>query len=455
VRFVIEHVITEEYNLRSFLTENAYNYLVKIDKYSNEYIDFCYALWFYEKKSAISKEIWWKDFGNEIFTSFTNCLINSSIIHKEVKKKSNHNFALIGYPHGAFGLGEDIRLVYEAMLLLDIDVRMYKAEREVIAACEEFGSFESVKNIEAVDVKIFCMPAFDTLAVLFDTGEEVFKNSYNIGLWQWELEEFPYEAKLAFDLVDEIWAISNHAAKAFRKLTNKPVYVIPLPFSLPESNLQIMKREMLNIKRNDTVFYFAFDGASFIARKNPLAVIEAFQHAFDDNNENVKLIIKTMNTQKSDLWNECIYRSKADSRIILFDKKLKRDEVYSLMHISDCVVSLHRAEGFGRIIAEALLMDKDVIVSNYSGCLDYLPSDYEYLVDGKLVDVIDGDYSFAHNNKWFQANVSIAAKHMKKVVSNKQNNVKTPKVRLERYSLEGCSKFINYRIKSINNSTIK
>jgi glycosyltransferase involved in cell wall biosynthesis len=88
---------------------------------------------------------------------------------------------------------------------------------------------------------------------------------------------------------------------------------------------------------------------------------------------------------------------------------MTRDKLLGLQSVCDCFVSLHRSEGFGRNIAESMLLGKPVIVSDYSGNQDFTNEETAFLVGGSLVPLSAGDYAFFHNQNWFEPQVDIAS----------------------------------------------
>ncbi|MFL9858114.1 glycosyltransferase family 4 protein [Paraburkholderia madseniana] len=444
----------------------------KLASLSNGFSDFnttgfkqyCFDLSMWGKPvEDIELEAWWKAFGYQECSRFIRalaCLNPTGLAAARYlpgERESGHpvaegsSVAMIGYPHGAFGIGEDARLVGKALEIAGLKSETYMSARKIISASPEFEKFPPVSKYQGSDVTIFCMPAFDTLALLHDFGPYPFTTGYRIGLWQWELQEFPTEAFAAFSLVDEIWTISHHAASSFRKKTTKPVHVIPLPVS--SDLVTPISRARFGIPEDAFLFGFAFDGASFIARKNPLALIEAFQRAFPKTDQSVCLMVKAMNTQNESIWKECLYRADTDARIVIIDEVLSRGEANGLLNACDCIVSLHRAEGFGRVMAEALYLGKPVITSRYSGPLDFVSDDTAYLVDGELVDIKSDDYPFWKGNQWFQPEIQLAAEEMVKVRENREEReAKAAAGRAsirENYSLEACARFLSERFQTI------
>jgi glycosyltransferase involved in cell wall biosynthesis len=93
-------------------------------------------------------------------------------------------------------------------------------------------------------------------------------------------------------------------------------------------------------------------------------------------------------------------------------------EIRSLVGQCDCFVSLHRSEGFGRGLAEAMLMGKPVIATGYSGNLDFTNEENCCLVDYELVPVGDGEYPFGAGQLWAEADVDVAADFMRTLVND-------------------------------------
>ncbi|MDE1182983.1 glycosyltransferase family 4 protein [Paraburkholderia sp.] len=430
-----------------------------------EFKRYCFDFWMWTKPADdIDVNAWWDDTGRARFSGLVQALIafRAATLPLDIYLNEQRDISrargdgpsvsMIGYPHGAFGIGEDARLVGKALEIAGLKSETYMSARKIISASPEFEKFPPVTQYAGSDVTIFCMPAFDTLALLHDFGPYPFTTGYRIGLWQWELQEFPDEAMAAFSLVDEIWTISEHAALSFRKKTDKPVHVIPLPVA--SDLITPVARSTFGIPEDAFLFGFAFDGASFIARKNPLALVEAFQRAFPKSDTSVCLLIKAMNSQNESIWKECLYRADTDPRIVVVDEVLSRGEANGLLNACDCIVSLHRAEGFGRVMAEALYMGKPVITSRYSGPLDFVTDDTAYLVDGDLVDIKPDDYPFWKGNRWFQPDIQQAADVMRDVRKNpdeRQAKAAAGRISIRAdYSPQACAKFVSARFKEIS-----
>jgi glycosyltransferase involved in cell wall biosynthesis len=174
-------------------------------------------------------------------------------------------------------------------------------------------------------------------------------------------------------------------------------------------------RSNFNLPDNKYLFVFSFDGNSFIERKNPLAVVRAFTSAFAASEQDVGLVVKCMRPDPDNLvWQEIGDLATQDERIIVYDAMLSKLDVMELYRACDCFVSLHRAEGFGRGIAEALLLGLDVIATDHGGNVDFCRKAGAHLVSCDMVPLNDTDYVEAHGQYWAEADIQDAARAMRR-----------------------------------------
>lgn len=351
--------------------------------------------------------------------------------------------ALIGYPKGEFGLGEDARMLRTAFDTAGISSVVINAPWHIMARQSvQEPSIEAAAAEFACDVMFYVLPPVDTVTLLNQAGPWAFSARRKIGFWQWEFERFPPELALAFNLVDEIWCHSEHSAKAFRAVTDKPVIKVPLPVFVPK--VERRPRASFDLPEQAFVVFTAFDGASMIARKNPLASILAFQQAFPRGQRDARLIVKAMNTQGDSLWRECLRRAAVDDRIIIADRVMDHSDYFELVQSCDVVLSLHRSEGFGRLMAEAMALGVPVIASRYSGNLDFMTDENSWLVDGELISVLPGDYAFPKGQVWLEPTVAEAVKLLTSCANDRaeaQRRVATASATMvSGYSLDVCGK---------------
>jgi GT2 family glycosyltransferase/glycosyltransferase involved in cell wall biosynthesis len=325
---------------------------------------------------------------------------------------------LIGYCSGEFGMGEHIRSMARAFNAVQTPFSMIDYQKTGTHGSADDSAQPWITNIKKYRTNIFCINA-DTLPFsYFNLGRSFFPNCYNIGYWAWELSKCPPEFELALAMVDEVWANSDFTAKSFRTRSTVPVTNMPLAVSLPVLRRQYSK-SYFGLPEDRFQFMFTFDAESYIDRKNPIAVVRAFRLAFPRGDEKVHLLLKTMNTRSEDpFWRELVADAHNDARIAIFDKRLERDQVLGLNSSCDAFVSLHRSEGFGFNLAEAMLMGKPVIATNYSGSREFAREGTACVVNYKLVPVPEGSYPFSQGQVWAEPDIEHAAGLMQRLAND-------------------------------------
>ena len=331
---------------------------------------------------------------------------------------------IIGFARGELGIGEDVRMAAKSCLANDYPFSIFETQISLQSRSKDdsFASFIQTEPRYAVNV--FFMPATDTMRTVMHYGNGLVQNRYNIGAWQWELPRWPEKAGFFYKCVDEIWASSRYTMNAFKATAPVPVFCIPHAVSIPE--LPSYPREYFGLPQDTYLFLFVFDGLSRVERKNPYAVVQAFLAAFPRTQyPDVRLVIKTMNlSEQHPIIQQIHAMTGRDDRIIIINKALMRLEVLELIHCCDAFVSLHRAEGFGRGIAEAMLLGRPVIVSNYSGNVDFTTHETAYLVEGKMIDIHPGEYVFGEGQQWFDADAEQAAFWMRHCLEEREDVMK-------------------------------
>jgi hypothetical protein len=216
----------------------------------------------------------------------------------------------------------------------------------------------------------------------------------------------------AFELVDEVWVGTEFIADALRPLSPVPVVKVKTPVApppiVPFSNAELGLPEGF-------VFLFIFDYHSVFERKDPIRLIEAFQMAFEAG-EGASLVIKCMNDE-SDPENHDRLRLAARSHpdIHIIDEYVSVERKDAMLASCDCYVSLHRAEGFGLPLAEAMYHGKPVIATRYSGNLDFMTDANSFLVDYELRPVGEGHAPYPASATWASADQTHAARLMRSV----------------------------------------
>lgn len=239
-----------------------------------------------------------------------------------------------------------------------------------------------------------------------------FDGHYNIGVFLWELETIPDGWKKILDYVDEVWAPSEFIARAIRKETEKPVIVLPYGIETPAD--ETVTREDFGIPPEDFTVLMMFDSNSFASRKNPEGVLNAFREAFGEHPEGVKLVVKINNATEQDIAFVKEQTGIGDA-LILITERMEKRKLNSLIRLCDVYISLHRSEGFGLVMAEAMNLGVPVIATNWSSNVEFMPPEAACMVDYTLVPVNDR-YQFDNGKLvWAEADVHQAAGYLKKL----------------------------------------
>lgn len=336
---------------------------------------------------------------------------------------------LVGYARGGLGLGETLRRFAQALhgqglpfSVVDVDLHLGDRGRD-----ERLNSWITRSN--PYPVNLLMVTASELPAVRAHLGEAFFAGKRNVGYWFWELEQFPPAWHGAFNLVDEAWTATEFVAQALRPHTGSKVRVVPHPVDVPEylvhadPALKRALRRALGLPESGTQFLFTFDFHSYLARKNPMAAVEAFERAFGRAGtcaaDDVRLVIKSSNGHAAPSLKEALMaRTGSNPRVLLMDRFLDYDDHMCLMASCDAYVSLHRSEGFGQGMAEAMLLGKPVIATAYSGNLDFMTHGNSALVQAGRVALGEQDYPHGAGQHWADPNLDDAAAHMRRVASD-------------------------------------
>lgn len=216
-----------------------------------------------------------------------------------------------------------------------------------------------------------------------------------IGYWVWELETPPPHWRVGRGLVHEIWTPSAFSAQAARAAFDVPVTVVPHPAALRPPPLMTPARRATGRLRigagvDDFVALQSFSLASSLERKNPLGAIAAFRDAFNGD-PSARLVIRT---SQADRYPQAAQRLRAavcaaGPTVMLIDAPAGLDELHALYAACDCYISLHRSEGFGLNLAEAMLAERAVIATAWSGNLGFMDGASSALIPATLVPVRD------------------------------------------------------------------
>ena len=262
-----------------------------------------------------------------------------------------------------------------------------------------------------------------------DLTQSLLKNTlpdgaYNILYPFWELSRYPEVWLDKLNLFDELWAPSRFIEGALQGSVDKPISHMPLPIKV--ELIRFLGRSRFKIPPLKYTFLFSFDFRSYIERKNPYALIEVFKKVKAERPlSDFNIVIKAQGSGNSAKTRQdyeefvlAINESPVRDNVMFINELFTDYEMKNLIRCCDCYISLHRSEGFGLGMAEAMFLGKPVIATGYSGNMDFMDEQTALIVNYKLKPVGRDEYLFAENQQWAEPDLDQAAFYVLKLLDD-------------------------------------
>lgn len=321
-------------------------------------------------------------------------------------------WSLIGYARAELGVGEAGRRLSQAFAHTGFPWEMVGVSEGPLSR-QQHAYRGSLANHPKFTNTVLCANA-DQTALLSDRMGLARQGGRRVGYWFWELEAFPTTYERSFEVLDEIWVSSEFNRVSIAQHTDKPVRIVPLPIAIPDAPTRYTRRHF-GLPQDKTIFLANFDYLSVMARKNPLGAIRAYTDAFGPD-DGACLVVKSINGHLKPLERERV-RLAANGRsdILFYDQYMTSNEMRALTELVDCYVSVHRSEGFGLNLADAMALGTPVIATGYSGNLAFMTKDTSFLIPHKLVKVGPGAGPYDPEAVWAEPHLTAASKAMRTV----------------------------------------
>lgn len=326
------------------------------------------------------------------------------------------DITVVGYLKASSGVGEAGRQTVRSLSQSDLSTDAHDISLNVLAKRDDDSCDMFLSDKVTGRAQIFHVNA-DQLPLVLDHVRPLARaDALRIAVPFWELAEFPEAWSPGLQHMDEIWAPSRFIQSAlFRKL-RKPITYMPIALSFDARGGYT--RSHFGLAERKFFFFFSFDFLSFHERKNPRAVYRAFRKAFPDGRDDVGLVVKSLNGTHAQADLADLHRELSDDPgVVLIDAALTRAETLGLIDVCDCVVSLHRSEGLGLLVAEAMVLGKPVIATDYSATTAFVTPETGFPVNYRLVPVGKDQYPYAGGH-WADPDILHAAWLMRSVQSN-------------------------------------
>lgn len=318
------------------------------------------------------------------------------------------DLTIVGHPWAPIGMGEQMRshiMAGRAMMLRQqvYDVFRY-AQRIDQAHAEILDGLEV--DVLPGGIRVFHINGDEIEPVIaaIEARGGRFEDGYNIIVPAWELPTYPSAWADKLRRFDEVWALSHFIASSLRAsgveshFTGQAIEPPPGP---------LLPRRHFGIRESAFVFLTFFDISSYASRKNPFAVIELFDRLRADlPYHDMQLVLKAKNGERgAEEWAETL---PANAQIKVIATPLDTLGVRSLINACDCLVSLHRAEGFGRGPGEAMALGRLALATGWSGNVDFMTRDNSLMVDHDMIQLEPDEYPHWQGQSWADPRVDHA-----------------------------------------------
>lgn len=305
---------------------------------------------------------------------------------------------VVGYVQAESGVGESARATLRALANTTVPHSMVDFRVGNVSRMGEAVDAALATGLQHA-ISLFHINADQLPVARTFLGEEPFTDTYRIGFWAWELENFPTEWHAAFAHVDEVWVPSTFCQRAVGAASPVPVIVMPHAVEVPAR--MSPDRARFGLREDSVAFLAMADMMSIAGRKNPFAAVQAFQSAFAHGDANVELVVKIANPERDRAaFAHLQALATGNPRIHLLAESLDRPALNALIDSVDCFVSLHRSEGFGLVIAEAMARGKVVVATGWSGNMDFMTVNNSLPVDYCLVTLEADAGPYRRGERW-------------------------------------------------------
>ena len=317
---------------------------------------------------------------------------------------------VLGYLNTELGVGQAARLVLSAAASAGVPANAMSVDPESGSlGCQPGNSWGADWSY---DTNVFCINADMLGTVMAGLPRSMLHGRNSAGIWFWEAEQAPDAFRWAFELVDEVWAPSMFIAGALERTGFGRVVPMTMPVPVPAWNTSLTRRD-LGLPEGFVVL-FTFDFASVFERKNPLGLLDAYCRAFDPD-DGAHLVLKSVGGDRH--WQEMeLLRSSIDRPdILVMDGAVPSHQVKAMMELCDCYASLHRSEGFGLGMAEAMALGKPVVATAWSANLEFMDEDTAFLVPAEAVPIPDEIAVYGGLGRWAEPDLDAAAVSLRRV----------------------------------------
>ncbi len=329
------------------------------------------------------------------------------------RQKYPDGINLIGLVRAEMGLGQSCRLLASMIEHTKYPMSLYDFNlKSELLRTEDHSYDKKITQDLKYNINIIHINPDEMRLLYTRLDPKTWEGRYNIAFWLWEIETIPESWKRYFPMLDEIWTPSEFISKNLRRVTDLPVRTIPYCVKAPTRDKY--SRSYFGLPEDRFLFLAMYDSNSTRERKNPMGVIRAFREAFRPDDRHVGLVLKVNNAREEDMR---LLRQMMEGcdNVYYITETMSKIKVNSLIKVVDVFVSLHRGEGFGLVMAEAMLNGTPVIATDWSSNTEFMDSETACMVDYDFVELREDCPPYRAGTVWADPNIHTAAGYMRRL----------------------------------------
>jgi glycosyltransferase involved in cell wall biosynthesis len=324
---------------------------------------------------------------------------------------------LVGHPFNPIGTGRALRLVLTACRSVGLETTV-----------RDVWEFQEPEAAQAKTILPLLTKGYGEVNVFHLNGNEIepalerigpLPDGFNVIAPFWELSQYPAGWARQIEQFDEVWAASKFIQDSISSAVSRSVIHMPLPteITLPS----FLGRRYYGIPESSYTFLVFFDCKSYIMRKNPQAVVECFRRLLDKRPwARTSLVVKLHGAEAAPAELQTFLAGLNDlrGRVVVLNCTMTEVEIHNLIRCCDAFVSLHRSEGYGLGLAEAMYLGLPAVGTGYSGNMDFMTPDNSFPISYQLVPVPAGGYPYSEGQHWAEPDLDEALACMIKLLDH-------------------------------------
>ena len=144
--------------------------------------------------------------------------------------------------------------------------------------------------------------------------------------------------------------------------------------------------------------------------------------------------------------------------VLIINSYMPREQLHSLLSECQTYISLHRSEGYGLTLAEAMSLGKPVIATAYSGNMDFMNERNSILVPYEMVTVGNDAFPYPEDSHWAQPDIDFAANAMRELSSDESIRSRIgEQARIDvavKFTLERAAEFTRVRVENLHRGSL-